>query len=359
MFTPVETTLGALLLQQSTSLLLHNNGLVLGCSGFVRNLFSASPSSTTLTFLLGMASSVPVLQIFFPSLLTSYPPAPSSLEAALVTMGVGALVGWGTKAGNGCTSGHMLCGLSRLSVRSAVAVGLFFPAAILTHHLVHPSLLTQECLGDVPCYTPVYPSNDMAVSLVAFTGAMILIGRWVPRFVAGLTASPASSSSATPRATEQQRQDTDKTTTSPLPNKTTAFISGLEFALGLQISQMSSPAKVSSFLSFPSLDVWDPSLALILVFAVLPNYLDNRFRGHPYRDDPSSKTAPSPTFATHYQVPRKTLQDVNWKFMVGAVAFGCGWGLTGTCPGPAVIRSVMQPQWGLLWMSGFWLGGLL
>ncbi|CAI6265178.1 unnamed protein product [Periconia digitata] len=377
MFTPLESTLGAFLLHQSTSLLLHNNGLVLGCSGFLRNLLSTSPSPTTITFVLGMATSVPVLKLLLPSILTSYPAAPSSLQSAFVTAGIGALVGWGTKASNGCTSGHMLCGLSRLSARSAVAVALFFPAAILTHHLAHPSLLTQECAGDIPCYTPVYPPREEALSLVAFTVLAILLSRALPRIVARFPASspptppPSSSSSSTSPAARKQISPTH---TPSLPNLTTTFLSGLNFALGLQISQMSSPAKVSSFLSFPSLHNWDPSLALILVFGVLPNYLDNYFRGHPYAaDDATSSSATAaaaaaaageknktktPKFANSYQVSNKTLRDGDWRFVVGAVVFGVGWGLTGTCPGPALVRGVVQPQWGALWMGGFWVGGL-
>jgi uncharacterized membrane protein YedE/YeeE len=44
----------------------------------------------------------------------------------------GVLTGFGTKIGNGCTSGHGVCGLARLSKRSVVAVGVFFIVAILT-----------------------------------------------------------------------------------------------------------------------------------------------------------------------------------------------------------------------------------
>jgi uncharacterized membrane protein YedE/YeeE len=44
----------------------------------------------------------------------------------------GLLIGFGTKISNGCTSGHGVCGLARLSVRSVVAVGIFFSVAIVT-----------------------------------------------------------------------------------------------------------------------------------------------------------------------------------------------------------------------------------
>lgn len=96
MFTPIETSIGALLLHQATSVLLFQNGTVLGASGYMRRFFS-TPTRETLAFFVGMAASVLPLKLFLPELVTIYPPVPSTLQAALVTVGVGALVGWGTK----------------------------------------------------------------------------------------------------------------------------------------------------------------------------------------------------------------------------------------------------------------------
>ncbi|KAF2634991.1 YeeE/YedE family integral membrane protein-like protein [Massarina eburnea CBS 473.64] len=339
MFTPIETSIGALLLHQATSILLHNNGSILGCSGFIRRLFT-SPSGFTLTFFVGMASSFLPLKIFLPELLTRYPPVPASLQVAMVTVSLGALVGWGTKACNGCTSGHMLCGLGRLSARSELAVAVFFPAAIVSHHLVHPSLLTETCTGQVPCYTPTYPSRQTFITLIILTALTILSGRMIPRLIANLT-TPTKPS-----------EDTETLTISNLAAYTTTlFLSGMQFGLGLQISQMASPAKVASFLSFPSLQHWDPSLALVFAFGVLPNFVENWCKGFDFRS--------SPAFAVKYDLPKMTCKDVDRKFIVGAAVFGIGWGLSGTCPGPAALRAVAQPQWGFLWMGGFWLGGLV
>lgn len=128
---------------------------------------------------------------------------------------------------------------------------------------------------------------------------------------------------------------------------TTQFFAGLLFALGLQISQMAQPAKVAAFLSFPVLQHWDPSLALVMIFAVLPNLIENRIKGF----------MKPPSFAERFALPTKTVKDIDKRFLMGAVAFGIGWGLAGVCPGPAVIRAFYQPVWGLLWIGGFWLGG--
>ncbi|OAL56441.1 YeeE/YedE family integral membrane protein-like protein [Pyrenochaeta sp. DS3sAY3a] len=337
MFTPVETSIGAVLLHQATSTLLYQNGKVLGASGFLRQLFS-TPSTATLSFFAGMAASYLPLKLLAPQLITTYPAVPTTLHAALVTIGVGLIVGWGTKASNGCTSGHMLCGLARRSGRSLVAVATFFPVAIVTHHLAHPTLYTDACPTDTPCYTPVYPSSSTTLSLVALATLSILAARTVPKLI--------TQHSSTPQSTPDKQPPGDALS----PARTaTHFFSGLLFALGLHVSQMAHPAKVASFLSFPALTHWDPSLLLVLVFGVLPNFLEIQGRGF----------AAPPAFAPRFSLPEKTIADVDAKFVAGAAAFGVGWGLTGTCPGPAVLRAFAQPVWGMLWMSGFWAGGKL
>lgn len=96
MFTPVETGIGAILLHQATSNLLYQNGNILGLSGFLRQL-AAAPTKETLAFFAGMGASYLPLKALAPQLITSYPSVPMTLPAALVTLGVGLLVGWGTK----------------------------------------------------------------------------------------------------------------------------------------------------------------------------------------------------------------------------------------------------------------------
>lgn len=234
---------------------------------------------------------------------------------------------------NGCTSGHMLCGLSRLSGRSATAVAVFFPTAMITHHLTNPTLSTSVCASDVPCYTPVYPSSEEAVSLLVLAGSITMAAQTIPHLVALATSSDG---------TKQEAGEPPNAA-----RNTTQFFSGLLFALGLQVSQMAQPAKVAAFLSFPVLQHWDPSLALVMIFGVLPNLIENQIKG--FKKPPS--------FAERFALPTKTAQDIDKRFVMGAVAFGIGWGLAGVCPGPAVIRAFYQPIWGLLWIGGFWLGG--
>lgn len=227
----------------------------------------------------------------------------------------------------------MLCGLSRLSGRSAVATATFFTVALLTHHFAHPSLYTDACPGNIPCYTPVYPSKGTAFSLVLLASSAVLAARTMPHFIAALSSSNTTTNKASPNSNSAARTATQ-------------FFSGLLFALGLQITGMAHPAKVTSFLSFPLLPAWDPSLALVVVFGVLPNLITIQRKGF----------ADRPAFGKVFELPKKTIKDVDGRFVAGAAAFGVGWGLTGTCPGPAVLRALAQPVWGVMWLGGFWLG---
>jgi uncharacterized membrane protein YedE/YeeE len=238
----------------------------------------------------------------------------------------------------GCTSGHMLCGLSRLSGRSATAVATFMPVAMIAHHLVHPNLITSACSGDLPCYTSVYPTLETAASLIAIAALSIFAAQTVPKLVAKATASHTTS-------------DPKHRFVHPhlLARVSTQFFTGLLFALGLHISGMSNSAKVTSFFSFPAMQYWDPSLGLVLVFGVVPSLIENKLTGFKR----------PPLFAGKYALPTKTFKDVDRKFVLGAAAFGVGLGLAGTCPGPAVVRAFFQPAWGALWIGGFWLGGRL
>lgn len=218
--------------------------------------------------------------------------------------------------------------MSRLSPYSAAAVATFFPVAMITHHLVHPSLVTDVCNSALPCYTPTYPSRETTTTLVLLATIIAIAGRVLPKLM--------------DKVTNYSKCDPE----SPA-RRTTQFLSGLEFALGLHITGMAHPSKVLSFLSFPNLDVWDPSMGLVILFGIVPNILEIQARGF---------TEP-PCFNDKYEFPRRTISDIDWKLILGSAVFGIGWGLSGTCPGPAVLRSMAQPLWGLLWMTGYYFGG--
>ena len=142
-----------------------------------------------------------------------------------------------------------------------------------------------------------------------------------------------------------------------------AYIAGLQFGLGLFISGMADPAKVLRFFApLTDLSRFDPSLALIIVFGIGPSlvtYLSAKPGLRTDKKEEESKPVAPPTLAQHWRLPTATVADIDWRFVTGAVAFGLAWGLRGVCPGPAVLRSVLQPTWGVVEMTGYILGSLL
>lgn len=136
-FTPITATLGGALIGLSAAMLWLGNGRIAGMSGIFGQLLP--PGRTVvwrLVFLAALIAGAAFAAWLFPALGNSpqlaAPPAWFSGPAPLWIAASGLLTGFGTKIGNGCTSGHGVCGLARLSTRSFVAVGVFFVVAILT-----------------------------------------------------------------------------------------------------------------------------------------------------------------------------------------------------------------------------------
>lgn len=120
---------GGVLIGLSALFMLLLNGRILGVSGIVGGLFSRETQREKWRwfFLLGIISGGLLLNAFIPTALEN-----SLDRTPLILLMAGLLVGWGTRMGSGCTSGHGVCGVSRLSPRSLVATLLFMSVAILT-----------------------------------------------------------------------------------------------------------------------------------------------------------------------------------------------------------------------------------
>lgn len=135
-FTPYSAMAGGALIGLSAALLWVANGRIAGISGILGGL--ASPSANDVgwrvVFLVGLVAA-PVLY-----LLVVGPPTISVQSGPIVLIAAGLLVGFGTRLGGGCTSGHGVCGVARLSLRSITATGLFMVAAaatvFVTRHVV-------------------------------------------------------------------------------------------------------------------------------------------------------------------------------------------------------------------------------
>jgi uncharacterized protein len=124
--------LGGILIGSSASVLLLFNGRIAGISGMINSAITFTKEEVwRWIFILGMLlGGVLYEYVLAPQ------PTPKSTFAPLAMIFGGLLVGFGTRMGSGCTSGHGVCGLGRLSVRSLVAVLIFLITAIFTVFIV-------------------------------------------------------------------------------------------------------------------------------------------------------------------------------------------------------------------------------
>ena len=129
-FTPWASLAGGILIGMAAAMLVLLNGRLAGISGIVGGLLVPRRHETgwRLAFVAGLLSA-PLAMVFYP--LT---PRIDASFGLLVVAGL--LVGIGTSYGSGCTSGHGVCGLSRLSPRSLVATVAFMGAGIVTVFVV-------------------------------------------------------------------------------------------------------------------------------------------------------------------------------------------------------------------------------
>lgn len=136
-FTPIASLIGGAMIGLAASLLLLGDGRVAGISGIVGGLLRpiAGDAAWRALFVAGLALGGLVLRLVAPALVRM----DVDRSAAALVVG-GLLVGFGTALGNGCTSGHGVCGLSRGSRRSLAATLTFMASGMLTAWLVGHAL---------------------------------------------------------------------------------------------------------------------------------------------------------------------------------------------------------------------------
>jgi hypothetical protein len=120
-------------------------------------------------------------------------------------------------------------------------------------------------------------------------------------------------------------------------------VAGFIFAAGLTLAGMTQPAKVSAFLDVAG--AWDPSLAWVMGGAVAVYAAADRFARRHAR----------PLFAATF--PPRPSRRIDAPLIVGAALFGVGWGLSGFCPGPALV-AVGAGVTTALWFVPAMLGGM-
>jgi uncharacterized membrane protein YedE/YeeE len=133
----IQSLIGGSIIGIAVSLLLLLNGKVLGVSGILGELFNhpLSKNYWRLFFVLGLLISPLIYSIVHP-----IPLIEISSNKLLIIVG-GLLVGFGSRLGSGCTSGHGVCGVARLSVRSFIATMTFIFFGFVTVYVIQKVLI--------------------------------------------------------------------------------------------------------------------------------------------------------------------------------------------------------------------------
>ncbi|MDX1915749.1 MAG: YeeE/YedE family protein [Methylophilus sp.] len=131
-FTPVSALLGGALIGIAASILILCNGRIAGISGIIGGLIKATLAERIwrIAFIVGLISAALIWQLF-----TALPEITISTSSGLLILS-GLIVGFGTRLGSGCTSGHGICGISRLSLRSIVATLTFMLTGFATVYVM-------------------------------------------------------------------------------------------------------------------------------------------------------------------------------------------------------------------------------
>lgn len=127
---PIEGLFGGLMIGLAAALMLLGLGRIAGVSGMAARATgiadSGAPRSIAIAFVLGLPLGAFVMAQLNSSVETHFP------ASAIPLILGGLLVGFGTRLGSGCTSGHGVCGMSRLSPRSLIATAIFMASGFVT-----------------------------------------------------------------------------------------------------------------------------------------------------------------------------------------------------------------------------------
>ncbi len=281
------------------------------------------------------------------------------------------LVGFGTRLGNGCTSGHGVCGLPRRSKRSLAAVMTFMATGMVSAYIMRVYGATTWPLNTLLASSPVVTEASIAALLTDTQGrtksilALALsafIGHLLMRYA---TTSNTTATSEAPKSLQElalAKADTVGSFHLHIYANLTSFICGALFGVGLCLSGMTDRSRVYHFLDiFNTITGWDPTLAGVMGGAVTLNVvtfeLFNRAKLMPFllklklsKGVLSSGKSNSRQEGNNDSIDNKCIHNImdpkaaiSTPLLFGSALFGAGWGLGGMCPGPALV-SIMAPD---------------
>eukprot|EP01112_Ceratiomyxa_fruticulosa_P007017 TRINITY_DN1806_c0_g1_i1.p1 TRINITY_DN1806_c0_g1~~TRINITY_DN1806_c0_g1_i1.p1 ORF type:complete len:347 (-),score=61.94 TRINITY_DN1806_c0_g1_i1:146-1138(-) len=309
-YTPIHSFIGGLLIFNGANRLMTLNGKILGFSGILANSIWGDKALWRWFLLFGMFLGAQ-LGVYFKNDLGLHVETLKNFVNIpfYVMIGTAFLIGVGTQMESGCTSGHTICGVARLSKRSITATLIFFPTAMLVACYVYPPTGIYLS-GDV------YPSQTQLFNLLASSAAIFLSFEVLKLITSWKILS-------------------DKGAT-----LVAALLSGLSFGFGLILSDLQNPQKVLSFLHVLDRKNFDPSLLFTVGAALATNLIVYQL---------FVKKQKKPKFELTFSLP--TSSQIDRQLIIGSLLFGIGWGASGLCPGPAFVSiSISQPFNGLI----FW-----
>lgn len=330
-FTPIQSIIGGSILGLSVFWNAYLNGRVTGVSGFLTKTLTGETRS--LSFLLGLILGGIVFPDIFPSTFSS-----STLDLLSTPRLVLAafLVGFGTTLGQGCTSGHGLCGLSRFSKRSILAVIIFMITAMLSATISSTaSIFKHDHDNNSKFSFPPTEYNLPSHSMLSKMKSLFAFTLFIPAILAVICKLLC-------------KNDENHTKTYSIVHALISSVLGFCFAAGLAISEMVNPAKTIGFLDL-DMTSWDPSLLFVFVGALpisIPMF-QLLMKGQ------------KPILANRHFLPTST--DLTSRLAIGSAIFGIGWGLVGVCPGPAFVYLGAFPlsKHALLYCSVLALGNIV
>ena len=327
-FTPVESFIGGVLLGAAISANLVLFGRVTGFSGIASEMIrpsaatfnSTSEKSWRILFITGMIAAGFATSSLDPSF-----PTPLGLSMQTFAL-AGLAVGVGTRLGNGCTSGHGICGLSRFSMRSLVGTCCFMLSGIITA-IAGRSLSINGYIGfddDANLEWQVAPiswPNSLAFPLGACGVMAVLL---------------ASTTFGALRA-----RDGDEIGALQYWFAALYVEIGAAAALGLAVSGMLNQTKVLGFLDMAGgrPGGWDPSLAFVMGGGLAVSLATHAWARQPGAAPLLRNQVPFYFCSINKPgTPQATWKDP--KLIVGSLIFGVGWGTGGICPGPVLTGLV-------------------
>ena len=132
-FTPINSLLGGIFIGLAATILLLANGRIMGISGILGDIISFKEKdqiSWRIVFVIGVLTGPFLYLIIFENFKSEM------VADRTLLIQAGLLVGLGTSIGSGCTSGHGICGISRLSIRSIVATFIFVVSGVVTVYFI-------------------------------------------------------------------------------------------------------------------------------------------------------------------------------------------------------------------------------